>query len=87
MINLPRATFRLVEVAKLSASPDVRIGLSDEAMVKDEKFVPLINDFSYEIKVLLTTEVSFDSHLSKQLPARNYLPMALDLRNVESLGP
>ena len=46
-----------------------------------------MQNFTHEIKVVLNTEVSFEKHLAKQLPARNYLPMALDLNGIEELGP
>ena len=88
MIGLPKAAFRLTEHAKIAASGvDVRIGLSDGAIAKTEGAAQPISTFTHAIQVRMTTEVSLDAHLAKQLPARNYLPMAIDVSDLEALGP
>lgn len=56
-------------------------------MAKTEGVPQPIQQFTHDVKVVINTEVSFERHLAKQLPARNYLPMALDLNGIEELGP
>lgn len=88
MVGLPKASFRLTTLARIaSTAVDPRIGLSEAVMAKTEGTTQPLLQFTHEIKVVINTEVSFERHLAKQLPARNYLPMALDLNGIEELGP